>query len=760
MKNRSSIKTLLWGFLQGVLIIGICSTGLFAAEETRDSTFSKLPYWPGYWVEKSMSVIDVDGYPKREGLSSWTMMGLGAPYKPEVRAKLEADLPSILEFSAQVTTSVWGFPLMMQTATPLQFLITPEETQILNFYREARHVYTDGRQLPSPEDQWPLPWGDSIGRWEGDTLVIETVAVRQPGLFNIRLPVLTEKARYIERIRQVDENTLESEFTVIDPELLSENWVQHLTYVRAEGMDRMFHMDFDNDRTSFVDGSLTVLASPQEESGSSETAVESNNNQVSTQKIHDALEAAAVAMGGLEIVLSVENFQYSGFGQRYSFNGNMSPDVNAPAKWQSVVDAKVSFDLTNHRALNQERNSFQYPLAASFGHTWRIVDKELTVTEALDHPLSALRAALAEDSKLLDLNIEDGRQVVSVALASGELFSIGLDAITSLPYFVRRSSHDHTLGDVNWTTYFTGYVAHGELKLPWGIQTKMDWRDQPVYLMQVDAYQINTKLPDFPEPVTRTMEFSPVEVEVTPMSEGVWDVRVPGGIQGRGGDGGPAIEFKDHLVLFEAYGDEEQTLARIDAANKLVPGKQVTHVIITHHHSDHAGGLRAVVSRGLTVVAQVENEALYREWVSRPATISPDALSRNPQQLHFQGVDERLVLGDETRELEVMKVVGHPHMGSAVFAWLPSEKFLLEGDLSDVNWEWHWWAYALQSNVVHYDLDPTLIVPVHGEPLSLEATLDRIDEQAAAAARFCEEQADIGYRFFGCPVKYNSRGKL
>src|SRR5690606_15382680 len=85
----------------------------------------------------------------------------------------------------------------------------------------------------------------------------------------------------------------------------------------------------------------------------------------------------------------------------------------------------------------------------------------------------------------------------------------------------------------------------------------------------------------------------PPAVAVTPLANGVWDVRIGNN------NGGPAIEFADHLVLFEANGSEAATLARIDAANRLVPGKQVTQLIVSHHHFDHTAGLRAAVSRGL-----------------------------------------------------------------------------------------------------------------------------------------------------------------
>ena len=228
----------------------LAATGVHAAEPSRAEVFASLPNWSGIWLRDGAGgEIDVSGYPTRSGLAEWQMMGFGAPYTPEVRARFERELPQIMAYSATVTTEAWGYPLMMDTATPLQFLITPEETLILNFYREARHIYTDGRPLPAEADRWPTPWGESIGHWEGDTLVIETVSVQQPGIFNIRLPLLSENARYVERIRMTAPGRLESEFTVEDPATLTRPWVIHLAYKPAEGMDRMFHMPFDNDRT-------------------------------------------------------------------------------------------------------------------------------------------------------------------------------------------------------------------------------------------------------------------------------------------------------------------------------------------------------------------------------------------------------------------------------------------------------------------------------------------------------------------------------
>jgi len=85
---------------------------------------------------------------------------------------------------------------------------------------EARVVPLDGRPRLSPNvEQW---LGDSRGRWEGDTLVVETtnISPQQP----IRGVPLSEDARVIERFTRIDEETILYEFTVEDPTMYTQTW--------------------------------------------------------------------------------------------------------------------------------------------------------------------------------------------------------------------------------------------------------------------------------------------------------------------------------------------------------------------------------------------------------------------------------------------------------------------------------------------------------------------------------------------------------
>ena len=471
------------------------------------------------------------------------------------------------------------------------------------------------------------------------------------------------------------------------------------------------------------------------------------------------LEQAAEAMGGLERLQGLDNLVLTGFGQRvyYQGGGFITGDAKAPPKWQSVVDAQRTFDLQGERAVYQERWAQEFPFAGFFGLNFARNATVQTGGALLDHPLPALLEALDAETRLGAVSTEDGMIVVQFTPEGATSPAwLGIDPDTRLPRFARWIAPSVNLGDLTTTAWFTGYTPIKGVQLPMGLMHELDWRDQVSLMFQVDSYRLDVateQLPAFPAP-TQAAGGAPAAAQVSKVGDGVWDVRV-------GTAGGPVIEFADRLVMFEAYGGEAQTLARIDAANALVPGKRVEAVIVSHHHFDHTGGLRAAVSRGLEVISHRGNEGIIREMVERPAVHYPDALARSPHPLVFTPVDEKLVLEDRTRRLEVYRVVEHAHMPDAVFAYLPKERLMMEGDLGDEAWQLHWWGSALAANLAHYGIDPERNVAVHGSgPLSIAQTLANNQRQIDAAVEYCRTTEQGGRFVFGCPVQYDTRGPL
>ena len=474
------------------------------------------------------------------------------------------------------------------------------------------------------------------------------------------------------------------------------------------------------------------------------------------------LAQTVAAMGGRDRLMGVDTLVYTGFGQDAYMDGggNITAERNVPTKWRAIADAQRSIDLKARRALLQQRRAPMFPFAAPFGLNWNRSASQQASAELLDHPLPAVRAALDPAARLGGVGVEEGLPVLQFTTADGIAVSMGIDAVTSLPAWTRRVVSHANLGDVAVTAFFTGYVPQDGVMLPYGLMNRIDWRNQVTLMFQVDAYRLNLpadQMPPLPAPsVAAAANAAPPAVTVTPLARGVWDLRVGNN------NGGPAIEFDDHLVLFEANGSAAATLARIDAANRLVAGKPVTQLIVTHHHFDHTAGLRAAVSKGLGVISHRGNEAIIREMVERPAVVYPDALALSRHTLVFTPVDERLVLQDKTQRLEIYHVLGHSHMANAVFAYLPATRIMMEGDLGDAEWTWHWWANALLANLKAYGLEPKLNVAVHGPNggLSIETTLANTQRQVQAAQAFCTEQAASGVPVFGCPVQVDTNGLL
>ena len=218
--------------------------------------------WNGVWFTEQGARTQISGFLSPEDArrgNQLPLIDLSAPWTDEARARFRERLSQ----AAISKSDGWGYPMMMMSLTPLEFVVTPEQVLILTVYRDLRRIATDGRPLSPPEDRWVTAWGESVGHWEGDTLVIETVAVRQPNLF-FRAPPFSEAAHYTERLRKVGPDRIEGEMTIDDPEALTASWTVKQAYVRAEGLDHLVMDTFSNDRTTVEDGIFAILP-PEDE---------------------------------------------------------------------------------------------------------------------------------------------------------------------------------------------------------------------------------------------------------------------------------------------------------------------------------------------------------------------------------------------------------------------------------------------------------------------------------------------------------------
>ncbi|MEO5926266.1 MAG: hypothetical protein ABIR70_20765 [Bryobacteraceae bacterium] len=111
-----------------------------------------------------------------------------------------------------------GLPGIMGQPYPMEFLLTPGQvTIVIEAYNQIRHIYTDGR--PLPEDPDPTFYGTSVGHWEGETLVAETVGFADVPR-GITFPY-SDKMKIVERFHLTAPDTMTIETTIVDPEALT-----------------------------------------------------------------------------------------------------------------------------------------------------------------------------------------------------------------------------------------------------------------------------------------------------------------------------------------------------------------------------------------------------------------------------------------------------------------------------------------------------------------------------------------------------------
>jgi hypothetical protein len=141
--------------------------------------------------------------------------GRGGPsLTPEYAAKQKAMPPPAAEENLTANCLPPGLPGIMSQPYPYEFLLTPGQVTIISeAYTEVRHIYTDGR--PLPEDPDPNFYGTSVGHWDGNTLVVDTVGFAQVPR-GLNFPY-SDKLKVTERFQLTDPDTMSIETTITDP---------------------------------------------------------------------------------------------------------------------------------------------------------------------------------------------------------------------------------------------------------------------------------------------------------------------------------------------------------------------------------------------------------------------------------------------------------------------------------------------------------------------------------------------------------------
>jgi hypothetical protein len=240
-----------------ILACVLASGATLAGATTVQAQNAALPRADGY--------AEIESLPDFSGV--WTG-GVGSagrtPAVPKLTPAAQAKLDAFRAEQAaegvnqerQIKCIPPGMPLIMRQPYPLEFLFTPGRVTIFTeTYSQARRIYTDGR--PLPEDPDFLFNGSSVGRWDGDTLLVDTIGFSPVTVIALGIPH-SEKMRIHERIWLESPTEMRIETTITDPEVLAEPLVQQATYRKEPTWEIREYVCEENNRLTAEGGGANI----------------------------------------------------------------------------------------------------------------------------------------------------------------------------------------------------------------------------------------------------------------------------------------------------------------------------------------------------------------------------------------------------------------------------------------------------------------------------------------------------------------------
>jgi hypothetical protein len=244
-------------------LLAACLLSAGAQEPDRSRSSSSVagqPDFSGTWERYTpprASNAPSSGTPSAGGGLGPTFGGAPPPLKPEFAAAYEADVRMRQEAerrgepipSANAQCIPEGMPSMMIALFPMEVLQTRGQLTIVQeAFSQIRRIYI-GEDPPAVEDAEPTFFGHSGAKWDGDTLVVETVGIKESVRY--RSAPHSAAMRIVERMRMLDADRFENQITVVDPEYLTGPWSWTWTYQRKPGYKMYEYVCEDN--REFVD---------------------------------------------------------------------------------------------------------------------------------------------------------------------------------------------------------------------------------------------------------------------------------------------------------------------------------------------------------------------------------------------------------------------------------------------------------------------------------------------------------------------------
>lgn len=432
------------------------------------------------------------------------------------------------------------------------------------------------------------------------------------------------------------------------------------------------------------------------------------------------VDRAVAAMGGVQALAALRSAAIRGTVKHWEPEQSHAPGGEARFAAESSFD--LTFDFVNRLARTDWEKKFAYPAPRTFKFTEVVtpiagyvvgIDNNNRNAQSLKasppaHTMSGLRLAVAQRelrrlSPVLMLEMYDNPArvtrmanqqaggvsypAVSYSFANHRLVVL-FDAQSGLPARVRTLDYDNMLGDVNFDLVLEDWKPLAGTRIATTLRYELNGRvvADMRYTQVTPDVPLNPAGMNVPENVRATaarpsmasnlpyqwvirrqyigtyLDSDNISFDTLAASPGLRLHELAPGVQHvvGGTHNGLVVDMRDYFIVFDAPVSDWQSNWTIKAAQAQFGVKPVRYLVLTHHHMDHAGGLRTYLAQGATLVVGRGTTAHYRRALAAPATRNPDLASYDLSRVQIVEVADRYVMSDGRREVSA-HLTENPH---------------------------------------------------------------------------------------------------
>jgi glyoxylase-like metal-dependent hydrolase (beta-lactamase superfamily II) len=435
------------------------------------------------------------------------------------------------------------------------------------------------------------------------------------------------------------------------------------------------------------------------------------------------VKEAVTAEGGADALRGLKTLAIKGDAKFWEPGQSFAPD--GEPRFLGDATFAITWDLAKGQARTAWDRDQKYPDPIKIKYTETLLPTLGYVTDDKgSQPMSRIREAtqlreLERSSPwLLVKAMDDSSHVAStgsqklgdqslpaVSFADGATtFTILFDRKTHLPAAIRTRDDDNIHGDSNYDLVLADWKAVGGAQIAESLSfrigdvevAKLNYRDVTANpAISADTFAVPEAIQAAAKPpatnnvpyqwVMRRLfltRFTDSDNILFPNGGSLKLVELAPHVQHV--EGGTAnnliVEFKDHLVIFDAPYGELQSRWVIDAAKAKYPGKPIKYLVLTHHHMDHTGGMRTYVAEGASVILPSGDKVYFEKDVKGTHTVVLDDLQKKPRTPEFIEVKDQMTLKDDTSEIRLYNI-SNPHVDGMLIGHLVKDNIVYVTDL-------------------------------------------------------------------------------